>query len=160
MAWSRRGVVALAVGALVLFGAALGPAAAREPQAFAHSKVEILTGAGVRHAFAVELATSDEQLAQGLMYRRSLPADAGMLFDFGYPREVGMWMKNTLIPLDMLFLAADGRVVSVAERAVPGSLEVISPPEPVRGVLELNGGTASRLGIHRGDRVLHPLFGR
>jgi Uncharacterized conserved protein len=159
MAWSRRRVLALIAGALVVHGSGAARAEAREPQAFARSKVEILTQAGARHVFAVEVATSDEQLAQGLMHRRSLAADAGMLFDFGVSRPVSMWMKNTLIPLDMVFLAADGTVVGVAERAVPGSLEIISAPVPVRGVLEVNGGTVSRLGIRRGDRLVHPLFG-
>jgi uncharacterized membrane protein (UPF0127 family) len=69
-----------------------------------------------------------------------------------------MWMKNTLIPLDMLFLAADGRVVHVAEYAVPGSLEPLGPKEPVRAVLEVNAGTARKLGIRPGDRVIHGLF--
>jgi len=154
-AWSRR-LVMVAVMALVLPGAALAQSFATFPK----SKVEIVTQAGKRHAFAVEVATSYEQLAQGLMYRRSLAADAGMLFDFGENKQVTMWMKNTLIPLDMVFLGADGKVVGVHERAVPGSLETITSPGAVKGVLELNGGTAERLGIKPGDRVLHPLFGR
>jgi uncharacterized membrane protein (UPF0127 family) len=128
--------------------------------AFPTSKVEIVTQAGRRHTFSVEVATTYEQLAQGLMYRRTLAADAGMLFDFGQTKPVSMWMKNTLIPLDMLFLAADGKVAGIAERAVPGSLATISSPGPVRGVLELNGGTAARLGIKPGDRLLHPLFAK
>lgn len=167
MSWSRRGVVVLAMGALAMgalamgaLGAGGGHAFARETQPFVRTKVEIMTQTGARHAFAVEVATTDEQLAQGLMYRTSLAADAGMLFDFGMPRPVSMWMKNTLIPLDMLFLAEDGQVVGVAERAVPRSLEMISAPVAVRGVLELNGGTVSRLGIRRGDRLLHPAFAK
>lgn len=157
MWWSRRGVVGLALGALIMAGA--GGVFAREPQSFARSMAEIVTQAGAHHSFAVEVATTEEQLAQGLMYRPSLAADAGMLFDFGGSRPVSMWMKNTLIPLDMLFLADDGRVVGVAERAVPRSLDLISAPEPVRGVLEVNGGTVSRLGIRPGDRLVYPLFG-
>ena len=92
------------------------------------------------------------------MNRRSLPAEGGMLFDFGVERPVAMWMKNTLIPLDMLFIAADGRIVDVAERTVPMSLEVIPSPVPVSAVLEVNGGTAERLRIKPGDRLAFPQF--
>jgi uncharacterized membrane protein (UPF0127 family) len=83
-----------------------------------------------------------------------------MLFDFGEDKPVTMWMRNTLIPLDMLFIANDGRVVGIKERAVPQSSDIIAAPEPVRGVLELNGGTAQRLGLSAGDRVVHPMFDR
>lgn len=152
---TRRSVMAgLAVAAV----AAGRPALAQAVQ-FPRSRVEIVTASGRRHVFAVEVATTVDQLTQGLMYRASLAADAGMLFDFGQVRPISMWMKNTLIPLDMLFLGPDGRVVGVAERAVPGSLAVIDSPGPVRGVLEVNGGTVGRLGLAPGDRVLHPLFG-
>lgn len=156
MGWSRRRMMA-AAGAVVMALAA--GASAQSLVAFPHSRAEVVTGSGQRHAFAVELASSPEQLAQGLMYRRTLAADAGMLFDFGMDKPVSMWMRNTLIPLDMLFLAADGRVVGIKQRAVPGSLDIISAPEPVRGVLEVNGGTAQRLGLAVGDRVVHPMFG-
>ncbi|MBC7907375.1 MAG: DUF192 domain-containing protein [Rhodospirillaceae bacterium] len=127
---------------------------------FPRSKVEIVTQSGARHGFTVELATTFEQLSQGLMYRRTMAADAGMLFDFGEAKPITMWMKNTLIPLDMVFLAGDGRVMGVAQRTVPGSLEVISSPGAVRGVLEINGGTAERLGIRAGDRLIHPIFAK
>jgi uncharacterized protein len=93
------------------------------------------------------------------MFRQSLPADAGMLFDFGETRPVAFWMKNTLIPLDMLFIAADGGIADIHERAVPRSEATIEARVPVRAVLELNGGTVARLGIKRGDRVHHPIFG-
>ena len=124
---------------------------------FDRSKLEVVSGSG-RHAFTVETARTPEQLSQGLMFRPKLAGDAGMLFDFGRIQPVSMWMKNTLIPLDMLFLAADGRVVHVAEYAVPGSLEPLGPKEPVRAVLEVNAGTARKLGIRPGDRVIHGLF--
>jgi uncharacterized membrane protein (UPF0127 family) len=145
-------MVALALAAL----AAMAPAMAQV--VFPRSQAEIVTAAGRRHVIAVELATSADQLAQGLMFRKVMAADAGMLFDFGRTRAISMWMKNTLIPLDMLFLDPHGRVLGIVERAVPGSLAMIESPGPVRGVLELNGGTASRLGLEPGDRVLHPLF--
>jgi hypothetical protein len=81
-----------------------------------------------------------------------------MLFVYGKEWEIAMWMKNTVIPLDMLFIKGDGRIVEIAERTVPFSLETISAGQPVVGVLEVNGGTVARLGIRRGDRVLHPVF--
>jgi hypothetical protein len=82
-----------------------------------------------------------------------------MLFDYKQPTVATMWMRNTLIPLDMLFVDAQGRIVNIHERAVPQSDDVIGAAEPVRAVIELNGGTAARLGIERGDRVVHPIFG-
>ncbi len=92
------------------------------------------------------------------MFRRSLPADGGMLFDFGRDQPVSMWMKNTLIPLDMLFIDRRGVIVNLHQRAVPHSLVPISSAGRVRAVLELNGGTVGRLKIKPGDRVLHPMF--
>jgi uncharacterized membrane protein (UPF0127 family) len=113
-----------------------------------------------QHEFTVELAVTPQQLARGLMHRRSMAPDAGMLFDFSRRGgRASMWMKNTYIPLDMLFIKADGEIESIAERTVPHSLETISSKGPVRGVLELNGGTAARLGIEPGDIVEHPIFG-
>lgn len=149
----------MAAAAAVLVSLASG-AAAQTLVTFSKSKAEVVTQAGKRHAFTVELAATHDQLTQGLMFRKSMDADAGMLFDFGRDKPVSMWMRNTLIPLDMLFIASDGRVVGIKERAVPGSLDLISSPEPVRGVLELNGGTAQRLGLAAGDRVVHPVFGK
>jgi uncharacterized membrane protein (UPF0127 family) len=94
------------------------------------------------------------------MFRSSLAPDAGMLFDFKVPTVATMWMRNTQIPLDMLFVDANGTIVNIEARAVPESDAVISAAAPVRAVLELNGGTAARLGIAAGDRVLHPIFAR
>ena len=118
----------------------------------------IQTSDGKRHSFKVELASSSEERSQGLMFRRILAADAGMLFDFGRTEPVSMWMKNTLIPLDMLFIDIDGTVVNIAQRTVPGSLTPIPSAKPVRFVLELPGGSASRLAIKPGDKFRHPLF--
>ena len=111
------------------------------------------------HRFTVELATTAAQMMQGLMFRRNLAPDAGMLFDYQAPSMATMWMKNTLIPLDMLFVDAAGHIVNIHERAVPGSLDAIAAAAPVRAVVELNGGTAARLGIRPGDRVIFPIFG-
>jgi len=154
---------ASAFGLVALLAALFLPQAATPLRAgletFQRDTVVIETAAGDQRRFTVELAVNSAQHAQGLMFRRDLAADAGMLFLFGRTREVSMWMKNTLIPLDMLFIAEDGRIVAVAERAVPGSLETISPGQPVAGVLEINGGMAARLGIAAGDRVRHAAFG-
>jgi uncharacterized membrane protein (UPF0127 family) len=123
------------------------------------SELTIFT-AGGPHKFTVELALSGPQMEQGLMFRRSLAPDAGMLFDFQTPTNVTMWMKNTLIPLDMLFLDGGGQVIDIHERAVPQSLDMISARGPSRYVVELNGGTAERLGIRPGDRVTSPYIGK
>lgn len=125
---------------------------------FQRDRVIVRTTAGDEHGFAVELALTPQQQAQGLMYRPGLAADAGMLFVYRPARRVSMWMRNTAIPLDMLFIAEDGEIVKIVERAVPFSLATISSGRPVHGVLEVNGGTAARLGLRPGDRVLHPAF--
>ena len=127
-------------------------------QTFEQDRLAIATAGGAQQ-FAVELAVTSEQRAQGLMYRERLPADAGMLFLYPAARQIAMWMKNTLIPLDMLFIGDDGRILHIAERAIPGSTATISSMQPARAVLELNGGTAARLKIQVGDRVLYRTFG-
>ncbi len=93
------------------------------------------------------------------MFRPKMAEDAGMLFDYKQPTMATMWMRNTLIPLDMLFVDAQGRIVNIHQRAVPQSDDVIAAAAPVRAVIELNGGTAARLGIAPGDKVEHPIFG-
>lgn len=120
---------------------------------FGAGKVTIETAAGKTYAFNVEIARTPDQHRQGLMWRTKLAPDAGMLFIYSSEQPVSMWMSNTLIPLDMLFIAADGNIVRIAERAVPKSEEIISSGRPVVLVLELNGGTAAKLGIKPGDRV-------
>ena len=129
-----------------------------QPQAFERDQLAIETAAGAQH-FAVELAVTPEERAQGLMFRQRLAADAGMLFLYPAARPVSMWMKNTAIPLDMLFIGDDGRIQQIAERAIPESTATISSIEPARAVLELNGGTAARLNIQVGDHVLYRTFG-
>jgi uncharacterized protein len=133
-------------------------AAAAALQSFATASLTIVGGGG-SHRFTVELAETPAQMEQGLMFRASLPPDAGMLFDFKQPTVATMWMHNTLIPLDMLFVDAKGTIVNIEQRAVPESDAIISAAAPVRAVIELNGGTAARLGIAPGDRVLYPIFG-
>jgi uncharacterized membrane protein (UPF0127 family) len=129
-----------------------------ELQQFPRSELTIVSSTGA-HRFKVEVAETQAQMTQGLMFRRSLAPDAGMLFDYKAPTMATMWMRNTLIPLDMLFVDERGRIVNIHQRAVPQSLDVIAAAAPVRAVIELNGGTAARLGIEPGDRVLHPIFG-
>lgn len=119
----------------------------------------IVTAAGERHEFRVELADTERERSRGLMYRTELAADAGMLFDFERERPVAMWMVNTFIPLDMLFIDARGVVVRIAENTEPRSRRHIESGQPVLAVLEVIGGTAARLGLAAGDRVEHPLFG-
>jgi hypothetical protein len=127
-------------------------------QRFPTSELTIISATGP-HRFEVELAETPAQMTQGLMFRTSLAPDAGMLFDYKQPTAATMWMRNTLIPLDMLFVDAQGRIVNIHQRAVPQSDDLIAAEKPVRAVIELNGGTASRLGIEPGDRVVYPIFG-
>lgn len=111
-----------------------------------------------QHVFKVELALDEGSQAQGLMFRRSMPDDHGMLFVYDREQSISMWMKNTVLPLDMLFVKRDGTIANIAKRTEPFSERVISSFGPVYGVLELNGGTADRLSIKVGDRVLHSLL--
>jgi hypothetical protein len=134
------------------------PAAEAQLQNFPTSSLTIVSATG-RHRFAVEVAETPEQMMQGLMFRREMAPNAGMLFDYKQPIVATMWMRNTLIPLDMLFVDAQGRIVNIHERAVPQTDDVIAAAAPVRAVIELNGGTAARLGIKPGDRVLSTIFG-
>jgi uncharacterized membrane protein (UPF0127 family) len=150
----RSGPLLLLVWLTTLCSAA---AAQKQLQHFATAELTIVTASGP-HRFTVELAETPEQMAQGLMFRQSLAADAGMLFDYKTPTPATMWMRNTLIPLDMLFVDGHGRIVGIHERAVPQSDALIAAPMPVRAVIELAGGSAQRLGIKPGDRVLYPIF--
>jgi uncharacterized membrane protein (UPF0127 family) len=108
--------------------------------------------AGGERRFIVEVARTPEQQERGLMFRRSLGADRGMIFPYDPPQVVAFWMKNTLIPLDMVFIRADGRIARIAT-ATPLSLEAVPSGEPVASVLEIRGGRATQLGIREGDRV-------
>lgn len=111
------------------------------------------------HAFKVEIADDDAERQRGLMYRTAMALDAGMIFDYGEERAVAMWMKNTVLSLDMAFIRADGRVAKVVKGAKPYSLDHIASGEPVRAVLELNAGTADRIGLKSGDLVRASIFG-
>lgn len=130
------------------------------PGLAASARVEelFIESAGARHRFTVEMATTPRQQERGLMNRTEMAADHGMLFLMPYERPMGMWMKNTPLPLDMLFIDARGAIRHIQHRALPGSLDIVEHSEPVLAVLELLGGTAAKLGITEGDRVIHPAF--
>ncbi len=158
---ARIAAIGLAIGLAVAAMTPSAPAWAGPAPAtavFGHSRVDIVTSDGVRRRFTVEVATSPAQREQGLMFRRHLAADAGMLFIFRHSRPVIMWMKHTLIPLDMVFIGADGRIAGMAQRTIPESLSLIPSPGPVLAVLEVRAGTAARLGLGPGDRVICPLL--
>ena len=112
-----------------------------------------------KHEFSVELATTDEERSLGLMFRKELPRNSGMLFIYESERVVKMWMKNTFISLDMLFIDKNGFITHLVKQTRPFSLDIISSMGNVLGVLELLGGTSDRLGIRAGDRVEHTAFG-
>jgi uncharacterized membrane protein (UPF0127 family) len=145
---------ALRLTALALFGllVAAGPVRAAGLQT-----LEIASKTGV-HAFSVEVVDNDADREKGLMYRKELPEGKGMLFDFKTEQDVSFWMQNTYIPLDMLFIKADGTILRIAENTEPLSTRLIPSGGRVRGVLEVIGGTARKFGIAPGDRVAHPIF--
>ena len=123
-------------------------------QANASDDLRIMTAKGAV-PITVEIADTDETRRTGLMFREEMAADHGMLFVFDETRMVSMWMENTLIPLDMLFIGEDGTIRTIGRNTKPLSRDIVSSKEPVRYVLELNGGAAARLGIEVGDRVEH-----
>lgn len=149
---NRRCAVALLVLALKLGVAGAASAACRADQV-------LLRGDWGTARFSIELADDDAERAQGLMNRESLASAAGMLFWYDAPVAPAFWMRNTLIPLDMIFLDARGRVVHVHANARPLDETPISGGPGVQAVLEINGGFAARLGIATGTELQHPLFG-
>jgi uncharacterized membrane protein (UPF0127 family) len=113
-------------------------------------------GKKVKHTLTVWLADTPQRQAQGLMFVRSLPAERGMLFVHAEPRPISMWMKNTYIPLDMVFIDSSGRIQQIVEQTTPHSFDLIRSNAPARAVLEIAGGEAKRLGLHAGQQVNHP----
>ena len=134
---SSRLMTSLAAASAVLAILCVNPAA----QAASVQPLEIATKSGVR-VFSVEMATTEEEKTQGLMYRKELPDGKGMLFDFSPEQQISMWMKNTYISLDMIFIRADGRILRIAENTEPLSTKIISSGGLAKGVLEVIGGTA------------------
>jgi uncharacterized membrane protein (UPF0127 family) len=151
---SSRLIISLVAAALLVI-LSIAPAA----MAASVQPLEIVTKSGV-HVFSVEMATTEEEKQTGLMYRKELPDGKGMLFDFSPEQQISMWMKNTYIPLDMIFIRADGRILRIAENTEPLSTKIISSGGLARGVLEVIAGTAQKYGIQPGDRVAHPLFNK
>lgn len=119
----------------------------------------VIDGADGRHVFTAELATTPEQLERGLMWRETLDPDAGMLFHYAPPRRTAMWMENTLIDLDLVFIAPDGEIVKIVGHAQAGSRRSLASDAVVSGVLELAAGRTFELGIRPGDTVRHAFFG-
>jgi hypothetical protein len=162
--------LALAVGLALVVAAAPGMSlsgifvsqafAQAQPQAETPVEPLTITTASGPHVFSAEVMRTDEQRARGLMFRRYMPADRGMLFDFKEEQPVMMWMKNTYLPLDMVFIARNGTVINVAENTEPMSERTIPSAGPAYAVLEVNAGTAKRIGLKRGDKVSHALFAR
>ncbi len=135
---------------------AQGPlrAEAQQDIVFPKSELTIRTAGGKTHPFIVELAVDDAQREHGLMFRKQMDPDHGMLFDFGTVRQVSMWMENTVLALDMVFIQPDGTISHIRENAVPFSRDIIDSRGPVKYVLELNAGRTRALGIKIGDKVI------
>lgn len=146
------------ISSLLVFGLAFGSAYAQtEAQSLPESDLTIASGDETL-SLTIELADEPEELATGLMFRDGIADDRGMLFDFGDPREVNMYMRNVSFGLDMLFLDETGEVMAIAQYVQPESERLINPGMPVKGVLEIGAGRAKALGIEPGDVVEHPMF--
>jgi uncharacterized protein len=150
----RLACTVLTVAAIVYLAVLVPTAWSAEQQA-----LEIASKTGV-HVFSVELAVTDDERARGLMFRRSVPEFTGMLFDFKRDQEITMWMRNTYVSLDMIFIQSDGRIRRIAENTETESDKIIPSGGPVRAVLEVAAGTARKLGIEPGDRVATPILRR
>lgn len=151
-------IACLALTAIAPAPAAVAQAAARAATARSEP-LTIVTKAGPKR-FDVEVMRDDAARARGLMFRRHMAADHGMLFDFEQDQPVTMWMKNTYLPLDMIFVKPDGTILSIAENTTPLSEATVPSGGPVRFVFEVVAGTVKRLGIAPGDKVVHPLMRR
>jgi len=147
------------VGAFATTAALRAEEAVLDLATYPKGDLVVETAAGGRHRFRVWIADTEPRQRQGLMFVRDLPADQGMLFVNRPPRPASFWMKNTYIPLDLLFVDARGKVLHIFERATPLSLEPMGIEAPVRAVFEIKGGESARRGIRVGDRVRHPAFG-
>jgi uncharacterized membrane protein (UPF0127 family) len=161
--WTTAGVMLLCGSMALAPGASAQRLRPHEPldpskaQSLPTSPLAIQSGTGI-HRFVVELADTQAERNIGLMHRNHLAPDKGMLFDFFTERPESFWMRNTFISLDIIFIRASGEIVNIAESTIPHSEKPVSSKQPVRGVLELAGGTAKRLGIKPGDVVQHAIF--
>lgn len=151
----RRSLL-LGLGALFLPASARAQDGPQPP--LRKERISIITTRGRTHIFNVEVAIDPREQSIGLMFRPSVPADGGMLFDWGRPRISQMWMRNTIASLDMIFIGQDGRIRTIVERTIPQSLAIVDSKVPVRATLEVAAGTCQRLEINVGDRVVHTMF--
>jgi uncharacterized membrane protein (UPF0127 family) len=155
----RRGFGLAVIGLAALASPAMGQAPTQAQKKLPTVTLIITTHDAKPYVFHVEVATTQVEQERGLMFRKSVAADGGMLFVSKGARESQMWMKNTLVPLDMVFIGADGRIKGIVENTVPESLAIIDSQVPVHATLELAGGTASRLDIRVGDKVQSKALG-
>lgn len=151
------GVPVLLAAGLFLWAHAAGQTPAGAPS-FPHTTMAIEHQDGQRIGFNIEVAATPDEQTYGLMFRRSLAPDAGMLFIFDPPRMVSFWMKNTYISLDMLFVRANGTIEKIVTHAEPLNLKPIPSDEPVKGVVEIGAGVAAKDGIQLGDKLIYPGF--
>lgn len=158
----RSDLVAAAAACFILLGcrgeadpSAQSAAARQGPSGLEIVPLRIRSGERV-HEFKVEVARTEDEQSNGLMFREALAADAGMVFPFPAPKPASFWMKNTLIPLDMVFVREDGSIARIAVNTIPHSLEPVAVEEPVAAVLEIAGGRSAELGINEGDQVSWP----
>lgn len=154
----RAASVALVLASVNLTGG--GIAFARDAQAMmlpVDTMPLVAVTASGKQTFSIEIADDETERERGLMFRRTMPDDRGMLFVFEAARPVGFWMKNTPMPLDMVFIRSDGTIASI-QQAKPFSEAVVSTPAPIRFVLELKAGTAAKRGLKEGNRLSHPVI--
>ena len=156
---TRRSILQLLAVLLLAASPAIAEGPTGPQPELPREKLVIVTRDGAQHVFNVEMALTADQQETGLMSRPTVPPDGGMLFDWGQPRDSQMWMKNTIAPLDMVFIINDGTIRAIAENTVPYSEAVIDSHGAVRATLELAAGTTRRLNIRVGDKVLQRIFG-
>jgi uncharacterized protein len=146
-------LASLGLALVSVTGCSTGPLGSGSAQAASVAPLSIKTTKGERK-FKVEIARTPEEQERGLMFRKSLSRDGGMIFPMRPPRVASFWMKNTLIPLDMIFIRADGSIARIEPETVPQTLDPVSSGEPVVAVLEIDGGQAAEQGIAEGDTVI------
>ena len=155
----RRGILASLTAAFLLLGCANAGKAEQPADAISPLEdLQVVTAAGQVHRFKVEIADDEAERVRGLMFRTQMERDRGMLFEFPNEQMRSFWMKNTYIPLDIIYIARDGKIVSIAAQTTPFSEAPVPSDGPATGVLEINGGLAAELGIKAGDTVKHPFF--
>jgi len=148
---------------LAMAGSTIALAQNAQPEdlaTFPRGPLEINDGKKVKLTFDVWLADTPRRMTQGLMFVRALPDMRGMLFVHESPKPISMWMKNTYIPLDMVFIDGQGQIQQIVEQTTPHSLDIIRSNDPAMAVLEIAGGEAKRLGLHAGQRVVHPALAK